>query len=253
MSDNALCSLLPWDSEFFDRRIGTVNADGLDATTVHAARRWAEENQIDCLYFLARDNAPTSLQAAQSAGFFYVDLRLELETSLVAAPVSTEGNEPAIRRATRDDLPALEALARASHRDTRFFRDLNFPRDRAEALYARWIARDWDTHEVLVVPAGADVAGYISVQAEGDQGAIGLLAVAAAHAGRGLGRALVASALARMHARGCRAARVVTQGDNIAAQRVYHAAGFRAAAAAPRFHLWCKRENLRPAGLRFPD
>lgn len=231
-----LCSLLPWDSEFFGRRIGNVNRSHLTAADAAAARQWALENAVDCLYLLIGEESGESLAAANAAGFQFIDLRLELSRDLGdAAPAPTA---PTVRAARAADLPALERIARTAHRDSRFFLDARFPRARTEELYARWIARDFAEHHVLVAVSGDEPVGYLSLQRRPDYGVISLLAVDESHTGRGLGRALVDAACAWTHAQGLRRVRVVTQGQNTRAQRLYQAAGFRTLTAEPRFHLW---------------
>lgn len=237
-----LCSLLPWDTEFFGHRIGNVNRSALTPDEARAARAWAEAEGVECLYLLARESDGTSLAAAASVGFTFVDLRVELATDLPAT--FTPEPTPAVRAARPDDLPALQRIARTAHRDSRFFLDAHFPVDRAEELYARWIARDFAEHHVLVAEAAGEPVGYLSIQRQPSHGVISLLAVDAAHGGRGLGRALVQASLAWFHAQGLRRVQVVTQGQNIRAQRLYQSAGFRTLSAEPRLHLWLPKRPV---------
>lgn len=230
------CSLLSWDTEFFGRRIANVDANTLTSAEAHAVRAWAEANRVECLYFLARAGDGPTLAAAAEVGFSFVDLRVEL---LIDLPETAPAPAPAtVRAASVDDIPTLQRIARAAHRDSRFFLDAHFPVDRSEDLYARWIARDFAEHHVLVAEVDGAPAGYLSVQRKAGHGVISLLAVDEAHAGRGLGRALVLAAFAWFHTHGLRRVQVVTQGQNIRAQRLYQGAGFRTLSAEPRLHLW---------------
>jgi len=231
-----LCRLLPWDSEFFGHRIGNIERSTLTSAEARAARTWAENNQVECLYLLVRENDRDTLSAATGAGFAFVDLRLELSRELPAAPALVA--PPAIRSARPEDLPDLQRIARTAHRDSRFFLDTHFPVDRAEELYVRWIARDFAEHHVLVAEVDGRPVGYLSTQKKADHGVISLVAVDAAQTGRGLGRDLVLAALSWFQAQGLRQVRVVTQGQNVRAQRLYQAAGFRTLSAEPRLHLW---------------
>lgn len=237
--DGALCSLLDWDSEFFGCRIGTVNASVLSAADAIAARNWAIAREVECLYLLVQDETGATLAAANAAGFKFVDLRVELALNLAEAPPAS--SPPAIRAARASDLPELQRIARTAHRDSRFFIDPRFPMERAEALFARWIERDFREHHVLVAEGHQQPVGYLSVQLQQGVGVISLVAVEAGFHGQGWGKQLLQGALAWFHDQGVREIRVVTQGQNIRAQRLYQGTGFRVISAEPRLHLWLPR------------
>jgi GNAT superfamily N-acetyltransferase len=236
------CRHLEWDSRFFGIEIGQVVGGRLDPATVAAVDRWCAARRIDCLYFLA-DAPGASTACAEDAGFRLVDVRVELERALVPAPAAVD---PRVRPADARDLPALRAIARTSHRDSRFYRDERFPRDRADALYETWIEKSCQGRAAAVLVADLDgtVGGYVTCeQPAPDAGRIGLFAVAAAERGHGVGTALVASALAWLAARGVATVAVATQGRNVAAQQLYQAAGFRTAATRLWYHRWRDRNG----------
>lgn len=233
---------LPWDTDFFGVRVGRVQAARLAPDSVAAILRWNEANRIRCLYFSADGSCGETLALAHDAGFQFVDMRVDLSVNLTPSG-GPAPRLPGIRIATPDDLPLLEAIARKAHTDTRFFKDRRFPIARAEDLYAVWIRRDLAQHHVLVAtPEGRPetAVGYITclVDATGQQGRIGLIAVADSHQGRGLGRALVAAGLAWFRSAGCTRANVATQAANIAAQRLYQSVGFRSRECSAWFHRW---------------
>src|SRR5213079_3218991 len=88
--------------------------------------------------------------------------------------------EAPLRLATEADIPALRAIARESHTDSRFYHDPRFGCDRAAALFETWIeksCRGW-ADRVWVADADGAPAGYVTIHREGnDAGRIGLLAV----------------------------------------------------------------------------
>lgn len=230
---------LPWDSEFFGFRIGRAQGNRLTPAAREALLQWCGDERIRCLYFLADGEDGTTLEQAHVGGFKFVDLRVDLavEISRVAPALA-----PAVFRPARpEEIPAIESLARGAHTDTRFFKDAGFPATRAADLYARWIQRDFREHHVFVAggPAGA-AEGYVTCQLDATRGTgrIGLIAVAEAARGRGVGRALVQGALAWFREAGCGEVFVATQGTNLAAQRLYQAFGFRTAETSVTFHRW---------------
>jgi dTDP-4-amino-4,6-dideoxy-D-galactose acyltransferase len=164
-----------------------------------------------------------------------VDVRVEFER-----PTAPE--HAAVRQHRDDDVDALGAIARESHTDTRFYADPGFPNDRCDDLYDVWIRRSCEgwAQVVLVPDEIGSPAAYITVHADDAlrRGSIGLVAVASHARGRSLGATLVRGAVAWSHARGLQSISVVTQGRNVAAQRVFQQCGFRTAAVGLWFHKW---------------
>ncbi len=232
-------TVLPWDSDFFGFRIGRLKNSRLTADTLRSALAWARAERLRCAYFFADADCPTTLSLAHTGGFKFADVRMELALPLDDAPAF----QPAaiFRPALAGELADIEALSRTAHRDTRFFKDDNFPATTAGELYAAWIRRDFKLHHIFVVPgARTAIAGYITCQHDeaAKVGRIGLIAVTAAERRHGLGRVLLTGALQWFRAAGCQEVRVVTQASNIAAQRTYQKLGFRTADTCVTFHRW---------------
>jgi len=219
---------LDWDSAFFGMGVGRLYAEALTPEVALESRQWCRENRVDCLYFLG----PEAGEAP--AGFRLVDERVTLDW--LAHPVAGLAEAaPAVRRFTEADLPALEDIARQSHRDSRFYADPLFDRDRCDELYATWIRRScqgW-ADAVLVAVCDGLPAGYVTCKGD----AIGLIAVAGPVQGRGLGRQLVTAAQNYFQARGVSRVTVVTQGRNRAARALYERCGFRLATAQHWYHF----------------
>ncbi len=232
--------LLAWDTAFFGRRIGRVVGDRFDAELARSVDDWARRNAVEALYFLARPDDPLTTAMAEAAGFRFVDIRL---TFALERPTPSGPLRPEIRAARADDLAALQALARVSHGDTRFFFDTAFARERAQALYAAWIQRACeDAAGVVWVPVDERdrPLGYLSCHYDAVEtaGEIGLVAVDPTAQGKGLGRALIDAGLTWFAEQGATRVTVVTQGRNRAAQRLYQRGGFLTDSLALWFHKW---------------
>jgi dTDP-4-amino-4,6-dideoxy-D-galactose acyltransferase len=199
---------------------------------------WARDHEVACVYFLASGDDSASAHAAEDGGFRVMDLRTELRRD--ATPEQVAG----LRPAQEDDRDALRAIARSSHGITRFYADPRFPNERCDDLYATWIDRSLDGWAEAVLVAN-DVdgtpSGYVSVHRDGDEGSIGLIAVAAEARGRGLGEALARGAVDWCAGAGAKTISVVTQGRNAAALRTFERAGFRAHSVGLWFHKWYDR------------
>jgi ribosomal protein S18 acetylase RimI-like enzyme len=232
--------ILPWDSAFFGVRIGRVLLESPTAEEMSDAIHQADRDGIQCLYWLVDCASPLPYHAAASYGFRLVDIRVTFERALSAR---TAGNPlaPGVRHYVPEDLPALISLARESHRDSRFFRDGNFPVERCEALYEEWIRKGCQSGSgtVLVAVEDRKPAGYCVCSVfEDGTGSIGLIAVDPACRRARLGTALVESALGHFRAAGMRFATVVTQGRNISSQRLYQRCGFVTRSLQLWYHRW---------------
>jgi dTDP-4-amino-4,6-dideoxy-D-galactose acyltransferase len=221
-----MMELLPWDTEFFGFRVGRLYADALTASVASEARKWCRSHDISCLYFLGSTNPSETAE-----GFQYVDERVTYRWEVK----SPEELSPSVRPVEAQDLGELEVIARRSHRDTRFYADPFFSRERCDELYATWIRQSCEgwADAVFVCLDDNRAAGYITCRAD----SIGLIAVAEHAQGRGLGRQLVTAAQRYFWTRGAAAIEVVTQGRNQAAKRLYERCGFEKKSTQGWYHL----------------
>lgn len=233
---------LPWDSNFFGKRIARVAVKKLTPAIMSHIERWRQENELDCLYYLAHAQDEAAHRLAQEHAFRFIDVRLTLERQL-GDPQAGE-RAPLVERvrlAKAEDVPALRTIAGQSHRDSRFYADRRFTQARADALYEQWIANSVDDPAVVVlVPVVDDRAvGYITCHVASDAvGQIGLLGVAEEAQGLGIGSLLVRTALNWFERQPLRNVTVVTQGRNLRAQRLYQRAGFVTGSVEIWFHRW---------------
>ncbi len=145
-----------------------------------------------------------------------------------------------IRKAETPDLPDLERIARNSFIHTRFYVDEHFPRELCDSLYATWIRQSLmdPAQTVFVASPAGELKGFITCVREGSQGKIGLLGIDPGSQHKGIGSSLVKAALHWFEREGISTVEVVTQGSNVAAQRLYQQAGFRTSLVQLWFHKW---------------
>ncbi len=226
-------TLLTWDTDFFGVRVARIFASS--AAQVPEACAFLDEERIQLCYALVPCANVEVVEALQANGFLFRDVRVELVMHDWAPP----GAQSEVRDATQADMPSLLALATVAHENTRFFKEPSLNRERCGALYHRWLERSFEepTHQVLTVDKDGTVAGYITLVLDGQSAELGLLAVDARFRRRGVARELLNGALARARASNVRQVSVVTQGDNIAALRLYEQAGF----TTHSVNLWLHR------------
>lgn len=90
-------------------------------------------------------------------------------------------------------------------------------------------------------PSGANQPlGYVSCHLDPvkHEGLIGLVGVDAEFRGKGIGRNLVLAAMAWFGTQAAREVKVVTQGNNRAAQRLYQQCGFLSSDLQLWYHKW---------------
>lgn len=244
METEDLCRYLPWDSEFFGLNIARLTTTSLDSERVIEALEWSRSNDIDCLYFLAGADDPATVRLAEDNSFRFVDIRMTLDRLLpgdLPSGPSKEGRVGTVRPHEAGDLPALRAIARASHHDSRFYYDPHFPDGRCDDLYETWIEKSCNGYAdmVFVADIEGEAEGYISchLPAQGE-GQIGLVGIAKRSQGKGLGQRLVIEALRWFAEKGVKHVTVVTQGRNASAQRLYQRCGFATREVQLWFHRW---------------
>jgi dTDP-4-amino-4,6-dideoxy-D-galactose acyltransferase len=233
-----VATFLQWDTDFFGKRIGRVEGHTLNGRRVSEIERWVGDHDIDCLYFLADDESQT-VRMAEARAFHLVDIRMTFGQS--AEQIDADTMQDA--RPGRDsDRETLLPVAADSYVDSRFFRDPRFDDDQCAELYRTWLDKSFDDYadEVIVLDVDDTPAGFVTchLRDEGTIGVIGLVGVDSRARGRGVGRRVVADALRWFRGQGVDRVEVVTQGRNIAAQRLYQASGFRTAEVRLWYHRW---------------
>lgn len=230
--------ILDWDSAFFARRIGRVDPPALADANVDETEAWLRQEKVECVYLLVPAGDQAGIARAGQRGFGLVDVRITLETVVTAAC-----DDPApggVRDAAAGDVEALQAIARHSHEDARFYADPRFDRERCGDLYAEWIAascRGWSDH-VFVADEGRGALGYVTMHLRNGRSEMGLVGVAEAARGRGVASRLVAAARQWTTERATERLAVVTQGRNRAALSFYQSAGFRVTDIGLWYHRW---------------
>ena len=235
----AVCEYLNWDSGLFGIRIGRIVGNQLNEERAEEISRWSHQHALDCLYFLA-DLDDSTVRVAEQRGYRLVDIRTTLEARLLGS-YSGKWDEDGVREAVPGDIPALREIAGKSHTDSRFYRDGRFPRHLCDELYRIWIEKSCRGYADIVLVAEHDSrpAGYVSCHLKEDgSGQIGLVGVDSQARNLGLGKKLVRHAMCWFLEHEAREVTVVTQGNNVTAQRLYQRSGFLTRAAQLWYHFW---------------
>ncbi|MEO5823569.1 MAG: GNAT family N-acetyltransferase [Vicinamibacteraceae bacterium] len=237
VSDAEPCVLREWDSDFFGLRIGEVTELPRTPAHIDAIAGWARAHRVRGLYLFVDVTDETPARLAEAAGYNRVEERQTYLTPTGGASelVAALAHQP--RAATAADLPGLKALARASHHNTRFYTDTHFDPERCDAMYERWVERNYDDPDVAVWVAGAegDPTGYFTVHPDGVGG---LMAIRPDCQRQGWGDAFLVTSLAWLERRGLDTSSNRTQSTNDGARRMFLKRGAWLVHTELVFHKW---------------
>jgi len=241
MPDPDPCQHLEWDTRFFGVETARVLADTLTPDHAAAIDQWCASRQTKFLYFLARPDDPHTIRLAQQGGYMLTDVRMTFEQPL-SADTPTKPT-PCVGPFQEPDLPALRRIARTSFTDGRFYADPHIPRAKCDELYDLWITKSTGEDSSGVLVARHDdgrAIGFVTCDVDPSTrwGSIGLLGVDESARGRGVGRALTDAALAWATRSRLPGITVITQGRNVAAQRLYQRCGFVTRSVRLYYHKW---------------
>jgi ribosomal protein S18 acetylase RimI-like enzyme len=234
---------LAWDSAFFGFPIGRIRGGSPSEAELSLATSECRSRGIRCAYLLCAVDAVESITLAIRHGFRLIDIRVTLDREVPSATPDAFGS----RRARSEDVSELMRLTGPGFDRSRFFVDGRFPRERVEALFARWIARDLESTEgeVAIVEREGRIAGFASGLVSADGTAqVGLVGVAPGFRGLGVGRQVMAGLLKLLANRGGPKVRVVSQGGNRGALRLYEECGFRMSSMDVWLHWWSDENSV---------
>ena len=236
----APCDHLPWDSEFWGRRIARVRGATLTRERLAEIDAWTQRSEVDCVYFLASADAPDTWRLAEAAGFRLTDVRLELECPAMC------GRTPAVTRpADARDVETLVKIARTSHGITRFYADpTSLTCAAANSTRRGFAGASWRISRSRCssssMPAARRATSHATPGATRRSGRSASSPSDADARGCGLGIALTGAAVGWCRTRGLSRVTVVTQGRNVAAQRTFQRAGFVTVSTGLWFHRWAE-------------
>jgi dTDP-4-amino-4,6-dideoxy-D-galactose acyltransferase len=203
--------LLVWDTEFFSKRIATIN----DINNIEL---------IDLVGFelitnkVASDNY-SELNKLTRLGFVLA----EGELIFVKKLTDLQYQNQAIEVADMLDTKELVSLAKISYVSTRFRQPWFSDEQRAD-FYGTWIEKSikGEFDDVcLIIKHNGKIQGFISLKKEKNSIRVGLIAVAIDQQGKGVARQLLASAEAYALDCGVSHIAVATQASNITAINLY--------------------------------
>ncbi len=235
--------ILDWDTSFFGFKVARIVPNDLTTERLKLILGDLRKDGVRLAYWLSDRIVPTELGCnGKISGCRFVGERVTFTADLEATQDS--GLQP--RAAVRYYDPVMgyadiEGLAVQSGQYSRFANDPNVPKEKFIELYTTWVRRSVKKEiadEVLVIPHEGRITGMVTLATGDGNGVIGLVAVDRAFRGRGYGETLVRAAREWFVKSGCRHSQVVTQGQNIAACKLYAKCGYAASKVEYCYHFW---------------
>ena len=241
VSNDIVC-LLPWDSNFFGFPVAQVTSERLTAEGMTRVLEFCRECDVKLLQFKCDAHDRQSILLAEQHGFHFADIRMTFTCKTSnAVNALVKPSKVVFRKAEEHDIESLMAIAEDLYLHSRYYFDINFPRDRVRDFYRDWVRKsvggEFDDFVYVLSNRGRLVA-FCTVKLGRKEASIGLVGVDPQFAGQGFGRKLIKIVLSEIFVSGFGQVGVVTQGRNYSAQRLYQSVGFTMQHLQIYYHRW---------------
>lgn len=232
---------LNWDSNFFGINIARLNPTLINENILKLARVFCRRQAIKCLYFRSDSYSYKNVELAEKNKFHFASIRVTYVLEGENKPKGA-GREYTFRWSKKNDISWLVAVSRNAYADSRYYFDRSFSRKICDKFYIEWIkkiARNSSNGEkIFILERNKRPIAYIGAVTVGREKVIELIAVDLAWRGQGMGKKILSEFILHCRKEGFSRIRVVTQGRNIAAQRLYQSCGFQITNMQIDYHKW---------------
>jgi dTDP-4-amino-4,6-dideoxy-D-galactose acyltransferase len=234
--------ILDLDSEIFGFPIAKIIPDKLSQGRLEQVISCLKKENVQLAYWASNPNDEESQRAARLHHGFLADRKVTFVVDIGQMPERSASLDWDIKEYA-DNLPSseMEKLAIQIGKYSRFGIDPRIPEDKLIDMYKRWIRNSVNRQiadAVFVAHQSGKVVGMVTVGKKNERGDIGLMAVDPGVRGGNLGVALVSAAQDWARRKGFRFAQVVTQGENIAACKLYEKCGYHIDKTEFFYHFW---------------
>lgn len=231
--------LLPWDSDFFNIKVGKVYLKTLQVEYVDQIYKEAKRSGIQLIY--VQSESPISSTQLRKGKLNLVDIKTDLRI-IVQKTNESKMDWNIIEYTKAQVTDKLKKLAYKSGIYSRFSVDPLFPKILFKKLYRRWIMDS--VHKKL-----ADVVficvntkqvpiGFVTIKVNRRTAHIGLICVMKKYRKKNIGTSLLHKAMQWSYQRRCRFLSVTTQKQNVSAINLFHKAGYLITKKTYFYHYW---------------
>jgi dTDP-4-amino-4,6-dideoxy-D-galactose acyltransferase len=236
---------LTWDSAFFQKKIGTLEAPSLDLSSLKDTLKKAKKDGFEYLTCRLARQDTVLIRHLESNGFYLTDIGVTLvmdtQRYFQKGKQSRPIKQHAIKTTTLEDVPALQKYVTSLFPESRFYNDPFFSREDADRLYRAWVensVRGEAADIVFHIPG----TGFISCKKAGkNSGQIVLIGVKKSFRGKGYGTTLITEAMEWFRRERINSVTVRTQVRNTKALNFYIHSGFIVKGYDIIFGISCER------------
>lgn len=238
-----LIEVLEWDSNFFGFPVGYLSCRYLTENINYQIMRFSKNNRLKLIEYLCNCHDDRSVKIAEQNGFHFTDIRLTFSLQLDKIRHYDKRNETVtFAKAGPKDIPSLKIITKDMYKDSRYYYDGNFSIEKLNEFYSGWIEKavvgTFDDECFCLYMDGRPI-GFCTIKyGENKEASIGLFGIDKDYAGNGLGGVLLTHVFNELGQKEIKVVKVVTQGRNYAAQRLYQSVGFRTESTQLWYHKW---------------
>lgn len=217
----------PWETEFFDRRIGEV------IFPKYAEFSFLEEN-FELIQAKVGADEHEKIALLKQHGFEFVEGEIEFEWDLATVEKNLDWHI-----AGEEDIPILQMCFSHAFPHTRF-QPPYFSSEENQRFYAEWIKNavlgKFDDLCLIQRAGNGDLMGGISLKLQKKIAKVGLLNVIPEYQGQGIGKCLLQQAASWAVAQQADTLKITTQIGNLAAIGLYQSVGAKVVATRYWFY-----------------
>lgn len=232
---------LNWDSRFFGINIARLNHTLINENILKLTLKVCKQLAIKCLYFRSDSDSIKNIELSEKNGFHLANIRVTYVLEKVRS-FRKFGKDYVLRQGKKRDIPWLIDISRDAYTKSRYYFDKNFSREICDQFYIEWVKKIANSsasgEKIFILEKNNKPIAYIGSIVVRDAVEIELIAVDSAYRGQGIGKKIISEFIRNYQKAGQRRFRVVTQGRNIAALRLYQACGFEITEEQLDYHKW---------------
>lgn len=235
--------ILEWDSDFFGFKIARININKSNSSNIFELPEIISHLKITMVYLIMDEYDANAHEQLLKIGAILVDRKTTYSKSVKEPIKINDCYFPLVEFEEKHFTDDLIKLAFASGIYSRFLLDKRFGRKSYEKLYSEWLDKSINkklADKVWVALDDKKVVGFVTVKRnhENKSGQIGLIAVSEHYRGKKIGQSLMEKCDKWYFENNLNIAKVVTQGDNMAACSFYETAGYSIEKVDYYYHLW---------------
>lgn len=229
---------LPWDSEFFGRRVLRTDGDITAPGEVRLIDEQAALSGASLVYHFQSQDGIGLCSALCAGGFRFIQQQAMFFLKEGSVPDGAPRAGVTTFRPGMDSPEALYPIALAAGKFSRFALEPSIGDEKTAELYRHWVDNSCSglvADRVMLVVSGGNVRGFCTLQSKNGLTRIGLIGVEESARREGVGASLMLAARREAASRG-EPLSVTTQTNNLAAMNFYFRCGLRLSQVHSVFH-----------------